>query len=326
MFYRIKIWRDWEFGCEIWWHKDFPLSMTRAVVLFAWKSQPNHAAFLPPSVLPPSVLPFWRASASLILSRSDTAPLLSRGVASHVRLPGPLLPLVFRCMGADQQRSIRRGVSPCWLLRYGDWRLRRAGSSSLPVSAAAAAAAAVQPPTAESTTTAAADPTDPALPATAAPAVSATTGDWCRAGGLSVVRVPLPGWTQAFRQRDTICGLYLVQVTVMMHEPAAAEEPLYWEVSSKCSQAIFFAVFIHFSFMIYCSMLCGFQENGSWLSQSWLMIVEKVVFQNNMKDFSFIFSFLYYFSNWVEHSTQECFKGSVLKVFFLKAENQIQCL
>lgn len=84
-------------------------------------------------------------------------------------------------MGADQQRSLRRGVSPCWLLRYGQRRVRRAGGSSLPV--AAAAAAAVHPPAAESTTTAAADPTDPALPATAAPAVSAATGDWWRAGG-----------------------------------------------------------------------------------------------------------------------------------------------
>lgn len=107
-------------------------------------------------------------------SRSDTAPLLSRGVASHIRLPGPLLPLLLWCLGADQQRSLRCGVSPCWFLCYGNWRLRQPGGSSLPDAAAAAAA---HPPAAESTTTAAADPTDPALPATAAPAVSAATGE-----------------------------------------------------------------------------------------------------------------------------------------------------
>lgn len=112
------------------------------------------------------LLPFFS-----IFSRSDIAPLLSRGVASHIRLPGPLLSLLLWCLGADQQRSLRCGVSPCWLLRYGDWWVRCAGS--LPV---AATAAAVHSPAAESTTTAAADPTDPALPATAAPAVSATTG------------------------------------------------------------------------------------------------------------------------------------------------------
>lgn len=143
--------------------------------------------------------------ALLIFLRSDTAPLFSGGVAPFLRLPGPLLHFLFRCLGTYQKRHLRRGVSPCWLLPDGQRRLWRAGGSSLPVSAAAAAT--VQPPTAEPTTTAAADPTDPSLPAAAAPAVSATTGDWCRAGGSLVCRRSL---------RDTICGLDLVQVIVTL--------------------------------------------------------------------------------------------------------------
>lgn len=114
---------------------------------------------------------FSTNSSCCLFSRSDIAPLLSRGVASHIRLPGPLLPLLLWCLGADQQRSLRGGVSTCWLIHGGDWWVRRAGS--LPV---AATTAAVHSPAAESTTAAAADPTDPALPATAAAAVSATTG------------------------------------------------------------------------------------------------------------------------------------------------------
>lgn len=114
------------------------------------------------------------AAAFLNLSRSDITPVLSRGVASHVRLPGPLLPLVLRRLGTNQQRPFGRGVSPSWFLHHGDGRLRWAGSS-LPVPAAAAAA--VQPPAAEPPPAAAAAPADPAVPATAAPAVSTTTGD-----------------------------------------------------------------------------------------------------------------------------------------------------
>lgn len=115
------------------------------------------------------------AAAFLNLSRSDITPVLSRGVASHVRLPGPLLPLVLRRLGTDQQRPFGRGVSPSWFLHHGDGRLRWAGGGSLPVPAAAAAA--VQPPAAEPPPAAAAAPADPAVPATAAPAVSTTTGD-----------------------------------------------------------------------------------------------------------------------------------------------------
>lgn len=91
-------------------------------------------------------------------------------MAPHVRLPGPLLPLLLRRLGAHQQRPLRGGVPGRRLLRGGDGRLRRPGS--LPV----AAAAAVHAPAAEPTAAAAADPADPALPATAATAVSAAAG------------------------------------------------------------------------------------------------------------------------------------------------------
>lgn len=103
--------------------------------------------------------------------RSNIAPLFCGGVASHVCLPGPLLPLVLWCMGPHQQRSLRSGVSTSWFLYGGNRGLRRPGS--LPVTAAAAA---VHASAAEPTAAAAADPADPTLPATAATAVSAAAG------------------------------------------------------------------------------------------------------------------------------------------------------
>ena len=46
------------------------------------------------------------------LSRSDNASLVSGGVASHVRRPGPLLPLLLRRLGANEQRPLCGDVPP----------------------------------------------------------------------------------------------------------------------------------------------------------------------------------------------------------------------
>lgn len=98
--------------------------------------------------------------------RPAVASFLCRRVASHLRLTRPLLPLLLRCVGANQQRAFGHGVSRRRLLHHGGrgfgGGLRRL--RPLP-DAAAADVAAAEPPAAAATVSAVPSATAPAIPA-----------------------------------------------------------------------------------------------------------------------------------------------------------------
>lgn len=103
---------------------------------------------------------------TILCSRSAFASFICRSMASHVRLPGSVLPFVLWCLGANQHWAIRHGFSCCWLL-HSEWSFWRRLWLLHPLSVSAAA----HTPAAEPLPAAAADA---AVPAAAAYAVPAT--------------------------------------------------------------------------------------------------------------------------------------------------------
>lgn len=72
----------------------------------------------------------WRVC---VWYRPGPPPLLSRRVASHVRVPGPLLSVLVRRVGANQQSAVTRGLAGRGLLHPGGrWENRLPPRSALP--------------------------------------------------------------------------------------------------------------------------------------------------------------------------------------------------